>query len=58
MRYMFANCSSLKELNIDNFNTDNVKFMFGMFSGCSNELKMRIKTQNKNLNEEAFKNIY
>jgi len=25
-----------------------------MFNGCSEQLKMKIKTQNKNIKEEAF----
>ena len=40
MSYMFFKCSSLKELNISNFNTNNVTNMNDMFSGCSNELKI------------------
>ena len=31
MRYMFWGCSSLKELNLSNFNTNNVTDMEGMF---------------------------
>ena len=51
---MFFRCSSLKELNLINFNTNNVTNMKAMFSGCSNELIMKIKKQNKNIKEEAF----
>ena len=32
---MFYGCSSLKELNLNNFNTNNVTDMYGMFRGCS-----------------------
>ena len=32
---MLHNCSSLKELNLNNFNTNNVTNMRCMFSGCS-----------------------
>ena len=56
MSRMFFGCSSLKELNLNNFNTNNVTNMIGMFSGCSNELVMKIKTQYKNIKEEAFYN--
>ena len=35
MSDMFRNCSSLKELNLSNFNTNNVNYMNGMFRGCS-----------------------
>ena len=54
MSYMFSNCSSLKELNINNFNTNNVTDMRGMFRGCSDNLKMKIKSENKNIKDEAF----
>ena len=53
---MFSGCSSLKELKLNNFNTINVTNMTGMFSECSNDLIMRIKTQYKNIKEEAFEN--
>ena len=56
MNFMFNGCSSLKELNLNNFNTNNLIYMNCMFSGCSNELILKIKTQYKNLKEEAFKN--
>ena len=32
---MFDGCSALKELNLFNFNTNNVKDMEWMFYGCS-----------------------
>ena len=51
---MFKGCSSLKELNLNNFNTNNVINMYGMFTGCSDELKLKIKSQFKNFEEEAF----
>ena len=54
MNLMFYGCSSLKELNLNNFNTNNVTHMNGMFRGCSNDLIMKIKTQYKNIKEEAF----
>ena len=52
MDRMFKNCSSLKELNISNFNINNVADMSYMFLGCSNELMEKIKRQN-----ESFRNI-
>ena len=51
---MFAGCSSLKELNLNNFNINNSIDMNCMFSGCSNKLIKKIKTQYKNIKEEAF----
>ena len=35
MSDMFYGCSSLKELNLNNFNTNNVTNMRGMFNACS-----------------------
>ena len=54
MSCLFIGCLSLKELNLNNFNTNNVTSMYGMFSGCSNDLIMKIKTQYKNIKEDAF----
>ena len=51
---MFSGCSSLKELNLNNFNTNNVADMYCMFLGCSDDLKMKIKSENKNIKAEAF----
>ena len=56
MNYMFFGCSSLKELNLNNFNTNNITYMSCMFEGCLDELKLKIKSQFKNFKEEAFKN--
>ena len=53
---MFSRCSSLKELNFNNFNTDKLNNMNCMLSWCLNELIMKIKTQYNNLDEEAFEN--
>ena len=55
MSFMFYECSSLKELiNISNFDTTNVSNMHAMFSCCSEDLKMKVKSQNKNFSERAF----
>ena len=51
---MFFYCSSLKELNLNNFNTNNVINMSWMFHGCSDDLKMKIKSENKNIKDSAF----
>ena len=56
MYHMFLGCSLLKELNLNNFNTNNVTNMSWMFRGCLDELKLKIKSQFKNIKEEAFKN--
>ena len=55
MNSMFRECVSLKELNINNFNFNKLKYMFNIFFGCSDELKIKIKNEIKNI-ENAFKN--
>ena len=54
MNRMFDGCSSLKELNLNNFNTNNVTDMICMFYGCLDELKLKVKSQFKNVGPEAF----
>ena len=54
MEGMFFGCSSLKELNLSNFNTHNVTNMNRMFSGCSDQFKNKIRAQYRNIKEEAF----
>ena len=54
MSSMFSNCLSLKELNLSNFNTDNVTYMEGMFRGCSDQFKNKIRSEYKNIKKEAF----
>ena len=54
MSWMFYGCSSLKELNFNNFNTNNVTDMRGMFNGCTDDLRKKIKSENKNIKAEAF----
>ena len=54
MSYMFYGCSSLKELNLNNFNTNNVTDMSYMFYGCSDDLRRKIKSENKNIKDEAY----
>ena len=46
----------IKRIKSNNFNTNNVTNMSGMFSECLDELKLKIKSQFKNFKEEAFKN--
>ena len=43
MSSMFSGCSSLKELNLNNFITNKVANMNGMFSRCSDEYKLKIR---------------
>ena len=48
MSNMFSGCSSLKELNLSNFNTHNVTDMGYMFYGCSSLLELNISNFNFN----------
>ena len=48
MSYMFWGCSSLTELNLNNFNTYNVTNMSKMFSGCSSLTKLNLNNFNTN----------
>ena len=48
MSSMFSRCSSLKELNLSNFNNNNVNKMSDIFDRCSEELKNKNKLKKKN----------
>ena len=52
---MFCECSSLKELNIDNFKTSNVVNMNNMFLNCSSLKELNFKKFNKNNNSVTYK---
>ena len=56
MTSMFSGCLSLKVLNHSNFNTNNVINMGHMFAECSDELKLKLRSQYKNFHELAFEN--
>ena len=43
---MFTSCSSLKELDLSNFNTNNVRAMCHMFTGCSSLKELNISNFN------------
>ena len=47
-------CVSLKDINFSHFNTNNVTNMRDMFYECSEQLKNKIKSEYKNIKEEAF----
>ena len=51
---MFYRCYSLKELNLSNFNTNNVTNMNYMFYACSTQFQNKIIAQYKNFKSEAF----
>ena len=54
MKSMFDGCSSLKQLNLSNFNTDNVNNMNNMFRGCSSLKELNLS--NFNTNNVTYKN--
>ena len=45
---MFSDCSSLKVLNLSNFNTNNVTNMRGMFSDCFSLKELNLSNFNTN----------
>ena len=45
---MFCGCSSLKELNLKNFNTNNVTNMRDIFNGCSSLKELNLNNFNTN----------
>ena len=45
---MFYGCSSLNELNLSNFNTNNVTDMYEMFSECSSLKELNLSNFNTN----------
>jgi len=46
MNYMFSNCSSLKSLDLSNFNTTKLTSAFAMFKGCSSLTELNISNFN------------
>ena len=53
---MFAGCSNLVSVGFSNVNCRNLNVK-NMFSGCSEELKNKIRKHNKFIGEEAFQDI-
>jgi surface protein len=49
---MFSGCNSLTNLNLSNFNTQNVTDMMRMFSGCNSLTKNNINTKDKRILNE------
>ena len=54
MSAMFSYCLSLKDIDFSNINIDKVTDMKSMFFAFSDEIKIKIKSQIKNIKEEAF----
>ena len=44
----------MEEMDISNFNINDLTDINGMFSRCSDDLKNKIKEQNKCIGEKAF----
>ncbi len=55
---MFCDCVLLKELSINNFNINRLTDVGYMFTGCSDELKNKIRSLNINIKDEAFDKIH
>ena len=55
---MFNGCSSLKELNLNNFNTINVTNMSYMFSKCSSLKNLNIINFKKNHYIDMYKMLF
>ena len=54
MEKMFSECQKLKTLNINNFDININTEIKGMFWGCSEEFKKKMKDKFKNINDKAF----
>jgi len=54
MNETFFGCRSLKELKLPKFKVNREINIIRMFGECSDELKMYIKSQYKNIGNEAF----
>ena len=48
MEYLFKGCSSLKDIDLSNFNTNNVKDMNSMFQECSSLKELNLSNFNTN----------
>ena len=46
MHFMFAECSSLQQLDLSGFDTSNVRDMYGTFGGCSSVQKLDLSSFN------------
>ena len=51
---MFYGCSSLKLINLSNFNTQNIEKMSWMFSNCLSLTNKNIITNNKKIIDQFF----
>ena len=60
MDYMFYNCTSLNNINISNFNLENLRYSTHMFSGCLNisVIEFKDNTLTKNLEDMSYMFYY
>jgi surface protein len=49
MECMFFECNSLKNIDLSNFNTQNITYMGDMFYECNSLKKNNIKTKDKKI---------
>ena len=54
MSSLFFGCHSLEDVNLPNFENYKKIDMLSMFSKCSQELKNKIRAENKNISLGAF----
>ena len=54
MSYMFNKCPLLNEIIVSRVNNSYLLDIIFTFYGCLDELRMKIKNQNKNFIREAF----
>ena len=55
---MFRGCSSLKELNLDNFITNNVTCMNNMFRECSSLIELNLSNFETNNETKMYSMFY
>lgn len=61
METMFFGCENLQELNLINFNFENVLYVQGMFSGCKNLRSIYFPNSNLSFNlvkVRSFKSMF
>ena len=58
MSYMFCDCSSLKEINLSSFNTNQVTNMSFMFDGCSSLKEINLTSFNTNQVTDMWRMFY
>ena len=51
---MFEYCYSLKDINVSNFNLKSALYYYSMFNECPEDIKMKVKSQIKDIEEAAF----